>query len=282
MMASDFIVDVSEADFDYEVLAYSQQAPVVVDFWAEWCVPCRVLGPILERTAQEANGSFRLARVNVDDNPNLALRFLVRSIPAVKAFKGGKMVAEFTGAQPEPKVREFLRTLVPSQDDLTLEKAISLFQMQQPNSAEKAFREVLEKTPDNTVAQLGLVKSLLIQGRAIECQGLLRNFPASREYSSAETIRPLTDALVRLEYGNLTASDMENENNLDAAYRNSMRLFQRGNIPATLDGLLDILRQEKRYREGEVRRVILGIFELLGESHPLIRQYRNELASVLF
>ena len=282
MMASDFIVDVSEADFDYEVLAYSQQAPVVVDFWAEWCVPCRVLGPILERTAQEANGSFRLARVNVDDNPNLALRFLVRSIPAVKAFKGGKMVAEFFGSQPEPKVREFLRALVPSQDDLTLEKAFSLLQMQQPKSAEKAFREVLEKTPDNTVAQLGLVKSLLIQGRAIECQGLLRNFPASREYSSAETIRPLTDALVRLEYGNLTASDMENENNLDAAYRNSMRLFQRGNIPATLDGLLDILRQEKRYREGEVRRVILGIFELLGESHPLIRQYRNELASVLF
>ena len=282
MMASDFIVDVSEADFDYEVLAYSQQAPVVVDFWAEWCVPCRVLGPILERTAQEANGSFRLARVNVDDNPNLALRLLVRSIPAVKAFKGGKMVAEFTGAQPEPKVREFLRTLVPSQDDLTLEKAISLFQMQQPKSAEKAFREVLEKTPDNTVAQLGLVKSLLIQGRATECQGLLRNFPASREYSSAEIIRPLTNALVHLENGNLTASDMENENNLDAAYRNSMRLFQRGNIPATLDGLLDILRQDKRYREGEVRRVILGILELLGESHPLTRQYRNELASVLF
>ena len=282
MMASDFIVDVSEADFDYEVLAYSQQAPVVVDFWAEWCAPCRVLGPILERIAQEANGGFRLARVNVDDNPNLALRFLVRSIPAVKAFKGGKMVAEFVGAQPEPKVREFLRALVPSQDDLTLEKAFSLLQMQQPKSAEKAFREVLEQTPDSTVARLGLVKSLLFQGRATECQGLLRNFPASREYSSSESVRPLADALVRLENGNLTAGDMENENPLDAAYRNSMRLFQRGNIPATLDGLLDILRQDKRYREGEVRRVILGILELLGESHPLTRQYRNELASVLF
>ena len=282
MMASDFIVDVSEADFDFEVLAYSQQAPVVVDFWAEWCAPCRVLGPVLERVAQEANGGFRLARVNVDDNPNLALRFLVRSIPAVKAFKGGKMVAEFVGAQPEPKVREFLRALVPSQDDLTLEKAFSLLQMQQPKSAEKAFREGLEQTPDSTVARLGLVKSLLFQGRATECQGLLRNFPASREYSSSESVRPLADALVRLENGNLKAGDMENENPLDAAYRNSMRLFQRGNIPATLDGLLDILRQDKRYREGEVRRVILGILELLGENHSLTRQYRNELASVLF
>jgi putative thioredoxin len=282
MMASDFIVDVSEADFDYEVLAYSQQAPVVVDFWADWCAPCRVLGPILERIAQQANGSFRLARVNVDDNPNLALRFLVRSIPAVKAFKGGKIVSEFAGAQPEPKVREFLRALIPSQDDLALEKAFSLLQMQQPKSAEKAFREVLEKTSDSTVAQLGLVKCLLFQGRATECQGLLRNFPASREYSSAESLRPLADALVRLENGNLTHGDLENENNLDAAYRNSMRLFQRGNIPATLDGLLDILRQDKRYRDGEVRREILGILELLGESHPLTRQYRNELASVLF
>jgi len=282
MMASDFIVDVSEADFDYEVLAYSQQAPVVVDFWAEWCAPCRVLGPILERIAKEANGSFRLARVNVDGNPNLALRFMVRSIPAVKAFNGGKMVAEFVGAQPEPKVREFLRPLVPSQSDLTLEKAFSLLQMQQPKSAEKAFREVLVQTLDNSVARLGLVKSLLFQGLASECQELLRNFPASREYSNAESIRPLADALVRLENGNLTADDMENETHLDAAYRNSMRLFQRGNIPATLDGLLEILRQDKRYREGEVRRVILGIFELLGENHHLTREYRNELASVLF
>ena len=282
MMASDFIVDVSEADFDFEVLAYSQQTPVVVDFWAEWCIPCKVLGPMLERFAQEANGSFRLARVNVDDNPNLALRFLVRSIPAVKAFKGGKMVAEFTGAQPEPKVREFLSALVPSQDDLTLEKAYSFLQMQQPKSAEKTFREVLAHNPDSTTAQLGLVKSLLFQGRAIECQGWLRNFPASREYASAEIVRPLADVLVSLENGNLTTSDNEYENNLYAAYLNSLHLFQRGNIPATLDGLLDILRQDKRFREGEVRRVILGILELFGESHPLTRQYRNELASVLF
>jgi putative thioredoxin len=282
MMASDFIVDVSEADFDYEVLAYSQQAPVLVDFWAEWCAPCRVLGPLLERIAQEANGNFRLARVNVDNNPNLANRYQVRSIPAVKAFKGGKMVAEFVGAQPEPKVREFLRALVPTQGDLTLEKAFSLLHMQQPKSAEKAFRDVLEQNPESTTGRLGLAESLLYLGRAAESQELLRNFPASREYSIAESVRPLTEALVRLEDKSLAGWDKENENPLDAAYRNSLRLFQRGNIPAALDGLLDILRQEKLFRDGEIRRVILGILELLGESNPLTRQYRNELASVLF
>jgi putative thioredoxin len=282
MMASDFIVDVSEADFDFEVLAYSLQAPVLVDFWAEWCVPCRVLGPVLERIAQESNGDFRLARVNVDDNPNLATRYQVRSIPAVKAFKGGKMVAEFVGAQPEPKVRDFLRVLVPTQGDLTLEKGFSLLQMQQPKSAEKAFREVLEQTPENTFARLGLAESLLYQGRATESQELLHNFPASREYSIAESVRPLAAALVRLEDESWTGWENENENPLEPAFRNSLHLFQRGNIPAALDGLLDILRQDKRFRDGEIRRVILGILELLGESNPLTRQYRKELASVLF
>jgi len=97
MMASDHIISVTEADFEYEVIAYSKQMPVVVDFWAEWCGPCKTLGPILERLAQEANGAFRLAKVDVDANPNLALRFSVRSIPNVKAFQDGQVVAEFVG-----------------------------------------------------------------------------------------------------------------------------------------------------------------------------------------
>jgi len=278
MMASDDIINVSEADFEYQVVAYSQQVPVVVDFWAEWCGPCKILGPMLEKLAQEAQGGFRLAKVDVDANPGLAMQFNIQSIPSVKAFVGGKVVAEFSGVMPEMKVREFLSGLTPSQDGLMLEKAFSLLHMQQPKSAERAFRKVLETSPGNTPALLGLAKSLLLQGNASDGQLLLSNFPASKEYNIAEKLRPLAVALREIDED----MDLDTDDPLMAAYTNSLRLVKRGNIPAAIDGLLEILRQDKHYQAGNVRQVIIGLLELLGENDPMARQYRNELASVLF
>ena len=115
MTPSDFIVDVTESDFEYEVLSYSQNVPVVVEFWATWCQPCKTLGPMLERLTEEASGVFRLARVDVDSSPNLALRYSVRSVPTVKAISQGQVVGEFAGLQPEVRVRDFLEKLSPPQ-----------------------------------------------------------------------------------------------------------------------------------------------------------------------
>jgi putative thioredoxin len=279
MMASDFIVDVNEADFEYQVIAYSKNIPVVVDFWAEWCSPCKILGPMLERLALEAQGSFRLAKVNVDENPNLAIRYNVRSIPTVKAFQDGGVVAELVGLQPEPRLRDFIQDLAPSQSSLALEKAFSLLEMQEPQSAEEAFRSVLDQSPQSTAAMLGLAKSLLLQGEIEEGRYLLDNFPASKEYSASELLRPLASALEREENEVLELDEVEPD---EASYRNALRLVTHGNIPAALDGLLDVLRQDKQYRDGEARKVFLALLELLGENNPLARQYRNELASVLF
>ncbi len=277
MNTMDFIINASEADFEYEVVAYSQQIPVVVDFWAEWCGPCRMLGPLLERLAKEANGAFRLAKVNVDENTNLARRYNIRSIPAVKAFRNGLVVAEFMGALPEPRVREFLRGIAPGESDLALGKAQNLLQKEEWLNAEKVFREVLEADPSNPAARLGLIKSLLSQGRAVQAEGYLHDFPASKELAAAEILRPVVQATKWLK-----ENDGLSDNPLEAAYQNALRLVARGNLPAAMDGILDILRQDKRYRNGEAHKVILAIFEMLGEENPLMREYRSELSMVLF
>jgi putative thioredoxin len=274
---SNNILDVTEADFEYEVLAHSQQVPVVVDFWAEWCGPCKMLGPILERLAEEAGGTFRLAKVNVDDNPNLALRYNVRGIPAVKAFHHGQVVAEFVGAQPEPKVKEFLRELAPSPGELALEKGLSMLENKQWAAAESVFQEILADQPDLPAGLLGQAKSLLGQGRGEAALALLSDFPASREYAAAEKLRPLAGALAQA-----ASMGEEDEEYLAAAYNRAVRLIRLGNLPAALDGLLDVLREDKHYRDDEARKVILGVFELLGEHNELTREYRREMASILF
>ncbi|HEX9018625.1 MAG TPA: tetratricopeptide repeat protein [Anaerolineaceae bacterium] len=278
MTPADFIVDVSEADFEYEVLSYSQNIPVVVEYWAEWCQPCKVLGPMLEDLAHEAAGAFRLARVDVDANPNLAARYGVRTIPTVKAFSQGQVVGEFAGMQPEPRVRDFLERLSPpSESSLAQEKATSLLAAHEWARAEEILRALEEQDQNDPPVLLGLVKALLALGKSGEALFILNYFPASREFKSAELLQPLADALMACEKNTLP-----DENDLDALFGRSIRLAQRGNHLAAMDGLLDILRQDKRYRQEKARQVLLGILELLGPDDPDARQYRNELAQVLF
>jgi putative thioredoxin len=278
MMTSDFIIDVSEVDFDYEVISYSRNIPVIVDFWATWCRPCKVLSPLLEKLAVEAKGAFRLARVDVDQNPNLAMRYGIRSIPTLKAFSNGEVVNELVGAQPESRLRDFLNRITPpSLPTLSLEKADTLLNEHRWETAEGMYREFLEQSPENPAALLGLVKSLLAQGKTREALLILRQFPASRQYAQAELILPLAESMLAFQQGTLP-----DETDLDAAFRNSIRLATRGNFPAALDGLLEIIKEDKRYRNGIARQVFLGILEILGEEDPLTRQYRSELASILF
>lgn len=278
MTPSDFIVDVSEADFEYEVLSYSQNVPVVVEFWATWCQPCKKLGPMLERLAQEAGGNFRLARVDVDANPNLALRYSVRSVPTVKAISQGQVVGEFAGLQPEARVRDFLERLgPPSESALAVEKANSLLADHQWAEAETIFRELEEQTPNQPDILLGLVKTLLAQGKGSESLFILNYFPASKEYNAAQLMHPLAEAMMKF-----SKNELPDENELDAMFRNCIRLAVRGNHLAAMDGLLEIIRQEKRYRNDKARQVFLGLVELLGPDDPDAKQYRNELAMLLF
>jgi putative thioredoxin len=276
-MTSEYIRTVTESDFEYEVIAYSNQIPVIVDFWAEWCRPCKTLTPVLEKLAEDSQGTFRLAKVNVDDNPNLALRYNVRSIPNVKAFRDGQVVSEFLGLQPEPRVKEFIRNLAPSQIDLLLEKGQSQLEALNWLEAGNSFRQFLAKSPNHPAGLLGLLKSNLMQGAFSNAKQIIEEFPPSQEYAHLELLRPLLNAL-SAEKSNLGTND----DPLDATYHNGLRLTMRGYLPAAMDGMIEILRQNKHYRNDEPRKVLLALFEVLGDNHPLTQQYRRELAMVLF
>jgi putative thioredoxin len=277
MMASDYIHDVSESNFDSLVIEFSFQAPVVVDFWAEWCNPCKMLGPLLERLAIEAGGAFHLAKVDIDSNQNLAIRFGVHSIPAVKGFKDGKVVAEFIGVQQEARVRDFLRNIAHGKYELLLEKAHNTMVLNKWKESEATLLQVLEGDPGNSSALLGLSRCYIMLGRTSEAHNILTNFPASREYTSAEKLHSLVKAIIKQKN-----SEFDSDTPLEAAFNNALKLIQRGYFPAAMDGLLDILREAKNYRSGEARLILLGIFELLGEQNEDTRQYRQELASILF
>lgn len=278
MSDSPHVIEVTESSFADEVLARSHQVPVVVDFWAPWCAPCRALGPLLEKLAAEGGGAWVLAKVNADQSTGLTTQYGVRGIPAVKAFREGQVVSEFTGNQPEPRIREFLRKLAPTPADQALSDGLSLLATRKWVEAAAAFREAHSLAPDSGPAALGRVQALVALGRGCEALDILDEFPRSDEAIAADGFRDLAEALCEVE----PAEPPFDDDPLDALYHQSARLLARGQWEAGLDGLLDTLRGNKRYRNGAPRKVMLAIFALFGESDPMTQRYRAELASVLF
>lgn len=277
-MTPESIIEVNETNFEYEVLAFSQNKPVIVDFWAEWCQPCKILSPILERVVMDEGGGMRLAKVNIDQNPNLAIQFGVRSIPTVKAFIQGSIVAEFVGVQPEERIREFVKKLAPpSPVDLAIEKADNVLLSFQWQEAEQIYREALKNKSNSPAGLLGLAKSLLAQGKSTEALAILKDFPSSKAFSQAQALLPLAQTMQDFQQEKLA-----DENELDPAFRNCIRLISQGKLQPAMDGLLDILRQDKNYRDRLAHKIALSVLETMGEGSDTTRQYRSELASVLF
>ena len=249
-MNQKMIVEVNQANFQADVIQRSYERPVVVDFWAPWCGPCRMLGPILERLAAESNGKFVLAKVNSDENPALSSQYNVRGIPNVKAFRNGQVVDEFVGAQPEPMVRQFIQRLTASVPD----KA--------PAS---------QARPVDTAARLNQAKQLLRQGRGCEAKTHLQKLSSSAEARQARLLLPLAQFLCDMGSGGGSRSD------LDSLFQQAAEAIRRSEYSSAMYYLLAARRQDNDYRNGQATKVMVGLFELLGGDHELTQAYRQQL-----
>ena len=250
--------DVSEQDFITEVIERSYERPVVVDFWAAWCAPCRTLTPTLERIADQHAGEVDLVKVDVDANQEVAAAYGIQGIPAVKAFRNGTVVNEFVGALPEASVRGFFETIVPSEADRI---AASGAAASDPSQAEGAYRAALELDRDNRAAVLGLAEILLSRGEYSEARALLERLPEDSD------VRRLRAQIDLAELAEQAPSDP------------IARATADGDWEPVLERLLQDVRNGDR--DG-AREKMVDIFEVLGPEHPLTVKYRSELASALF
>lgn len=249
-------------DFEARVLEGSRQVPVVVDFWADWCQPCRILSPVLERLAGEYDGRFVLAKVDVDANPALAGMFGVQGIPAVKAFRDGAVVAEFVGVQPEDAIRRFLDQIAP--DVARLEQARKAEKAGALDEAERLYREAVATNPNDHQATVGLARVLLEGGADEEARSLLQAVPPD-----AESRRLLAEMNLR----QLAAGGGPMASVAGAAIAGDHR--------GAFDRCLQIIAGGDEERDA-ARETMVAIFDMLGAEHPLTREYRPRLASALF
>jgi putative thioredoxin len=275
MTPDDYISDVTETTFLPDVLERSRHQPVVVDFWAPWCGPCRMLSPTLERLTKEANGAFALAKINTDENQRLAAQYGVQGIPAVKMFRDGKVIGEFVGALPEPQVREFIKKYAPNQSDLILTAAQDLARAQRWAEAETTYRHALAIDPNNAQIALELGKVLLRLGRGAEAAALLEAIPpAAREAEGAQKLLPAARWM--------RPASADETQEIDRISAEAGQLACEGRYAEAMDSLIGILRRNRAYRDGEAKQVMLGLFELLGADDPIVREHQRQLANALF
>ncbi len=279
-------VDVPPGTFEAAVVEESRRRPVVVDFWAPWCAPCRTLGPILERLAAEAGGAWLLAKVNVDADPDVAGRFGIQGIPAVKAFRGGAVVAEFVGALPEGRVRSWLEGVVPGPADEAFAEARAAIDAGRPAAAREALARVLALKASHGEALLALAELELAAGRRAEALAHLERIPpaeAELHSSRIAAVRLHAGAPADADVGTLRREVEADPTDGEARVALARGLAGAGEYAAALEELLEVVRRFHRKGPGEeARAFMVQLFDVVGARSELADAYRTRLSRELY
>jgi putative thioredoxin len=286
MAHSPSVVDVTADNFQQQVVEESRRRPVVVDFWAEWCAPCRALGPVLERLAAERGGAILLAKVNADASPELAQAFQVNGIPAVFAVRDGEVVDYFEGARPEDELRRFLDGLTPSAAQQSAADALEL-EGRDPAAAEFAYRQLFAADPDDPAARVGLARVLLgREGHEAEAGELIAPVRSGEYTAEADRLRLVLKlrepAHADADLAAARAAADANPDDADARYRLGRVLAARGEYRPAMDELLAAAERDKKLAGSSVRELMVDVFNVIGPQSPEAVEYRGKLRDLLY
>lgn len=263
-------------DFQREVIERSFKLPVVVDFWAEWCGPCKILGPILERFAGQQSDRWTLAKVDTEELVDEATRYGIQGIPNVKMFFEGKIIGEFIGALPEYSVAQWLKTVLPGKNKNRIEAAKLLLEEQRDDEAETLLENILRDEPGNPEAMILLAKNLVLKD-PITANRLVTEMDDPKFSEQRETISTLVYLSGLPEH-----ADHLPDGTMKERYIAAIQCFLQRDFTGALRDFIDIIRDDRMFDDDGSRKACIAIFKYLGENHPVTLQYRREFSSALY